>query len=184
MRQLAIFFYFIVQSFLVKGQQAQYHSSARDKIINKSWECVRFCINDKCHLTEGSYKDISYFQGRDVGDWVGKKYESRLSYSAASEDNYRVDSLDNYIKNSGSSDPPILLFIDSNSKKEGSYIVVARSPLYGDDTSIHDNFFDISFLSDTEYVTSWIDRFGTHKAYYKLYNTPLEFYDERKITPH
>ncbi len=64
-------------------------------------------------------------------------------------------------------------------------MVVTRSPLFEEDESgVTDNFFEISFLSDTEYVASWVDRLGTHRAYYKLYSTPLEFIHDRKIEVH
>jgi hypothetical protein len=98
---------------------------------------------------------------------------------------YAVDSLNNYIKNPEPSDLPTWLFIDSNSNKEGLYIGVTRSPLYEDDGSgIEDSFFEIEFLSDTEYVFSWLDRLGTRRGYFKLYNTPRDFYLEHKIEPH
>jgi hypothetical protein len=130
-RQLTVFFFFIIQSFLVKGQQqAHYNNSARDKIINKSWECVKFCINERCHTIEGLPKYISFFHEGDITSWVGDKYKNRLMYCAAKENVYQIDSFNNYVKKSGPSDLPTLLFIDSNSNKEGVYIVVTRSPLY------------------------------------------------------
>jgi len=167
---------------MVKGQHARYINSAREKIVNKSWEPVRICINNECHTTDHLSRYISYFQERDVTNWVGDKYQRRLRYSAAEERVYQVDSLNNYLKNSGPSDIPTWLFLDSNSRKDGRYIVASRSPLYEDDGSgIEDDIFGISFLSDSEFVSSWTDRLGSHRVYYKLYNTPLKFYHEHKI---
>lgn len=185
MRRFEIFFLLFIQPILVSGQQVNYTNYARDKIIDKSWECVRFCINGWCTNPKDVPRYISYFQARDMSGWVGEKYESRLRYCAVKESAYQVDSLNNYLKNSEPSDLPTWLFIDSNSKKKGQYIVVRRSPLYEDEGSgIEDGFFGVSILSDSEFVSTWKDRLGTHRNYYKRYTTPLEFYREHKIELH
>lgn len=185
MRLLIIFFLIALPFHGRCQQQSDYHNSAAERIVNKSWECVRYYLNDKPSNFVRSYKYVTFFQKSDVKGWVGEKYKNRFKYCSVEQHNYQVDSLNNYIINSGGADLRTWLFIDSNSNKDGLYIVAARSPLYEDDGSgINDEFFEISFLSDTEFVISSVDRFGLRKSYCKMYPTPPEFYQEHKIQQH
>ncbi len=180
--RLFIVLFFLTQSLLGKCQQQnEYHNSAAERLKNKSWKVAKYCINEKCHPTDGMPTPVSYFQERDIKDWVGEKYKNRLKYTAVTDHNYELDSLNNYRKNFGSSHPRTWLLTDSTSNKEGSCIVY-RHPSYEEDGSgIADEFFEISFLSDTEFVLYWSDQQGARKSYNRLYSTPSEFYIERKI---
>lgn len=183
--RLLIIFFLIALPFRGRCQaQNDYHNSAAERIKNKSWECVGSYVNDRLIHPESPSKYITFFQERDIKSWVGEKYKNRLKYSAVKHFDYRLDSLNNYVKNSGSCDLPTWLFTDSTNK-EGLYIVAARSPLYEEDGSgIEDHFFEISFLSDTEFVLPWTDRLGVWRSYFKVYPTPPEFYQEHKIQQH
>ncbi|MCW3123652.1 MAG: hypothetical protein JWQ38_3144 [Flavipsychrobacter sp.] len=178
-----MFIFFIALSTIgICQTKPQYVNSAREKIKNKSWECVKACINGDCHTAKNKEHYITYLDEADE-HWLGEKYRGLYRYSTVMKHDYTIDSSNKYKTDLGT-DKPAWLFIDSITSRPGEYFFVNRSPVPADDEYDMDHIIEISFLSDTEFVSSYVDGMGWYrKGYYKLCNTRPEFYKDQHVTP-